>query len=63
MIIYINNWGTISYDEYRFDYELGLKYIAKESSVFGDDLYEIVNEPLFMLAIIKHNIQYRFIGG
>jgi hypothetical protein len=51
-----NQSGTAEDLEFKFK-EMGLKSV----SLFDWD-FEVIDEPLFMLSIIKHNIQYEVLN-
>lgn len=58
MIVNIYDWGHGSYDDYKYDWHLGLKYDPDISKTYIANLYEVIDKQVFMLAIIKHGLKY-----
>jgi hypothetical protein len=56
MTIYIYDWGRGTYDDYKYLYTSGLIY-ANDRNVLN--AYEVIDEKLFMLAVIKLGIQFK----
>jgi hypothetical protein len=52
MIVHIHDWGRGYHDDYKYDSNLGLRYIINLG-------YEVIDKQVFMLAIIKHGIQFK----
>ena len=55
MIICIYDWGHGSDDDYQYDWQFGLKYSKKRAIL---STYEVIDEKLFMLAVVKLGIQF-----
>jgi hypothetical protein len=60
MFVRIYDWGHGSYINYKNDLEIGLKYADHPHNGYrGILFYEVMDKRLFMLAIIKHGINYK----
>jgi hypothetical protein len=60
MFVRIYDWGHGSYSNYKNDSELGLRYADHPNNGYrGILFYEVMDERLFLLAIIKHAINYK----
>ena len=56
MTVYIYDWGHGSHDDYEYDMNLGLEY-ARDRNILN--AYVVIDEKLFMLAVIKLGIQFK----
>lgn len=52
MTVFIYDWGRGTHDDYEYDMNLGLEYNLLNT-------YEVIDKPLFMLAVIKLGIRYK----
>jgi hypothetical protein len=56
MTIYIYDWGRGTFDDYKYLYTSGLNY---SNHMNIPNAYEVIDEKLFMLAVIKLGIQFK----
>ena len=56
MTIYIYDWGRGTHADYKYLYTSGLNYSNRMNI---PNAYEVIDEKLFMLAVIKLGIQFK----
>jgi len=55
MIIRITSWGIGSYDDIKYDSDIGLLFAGDNSNY---NYYKVSNKQLFMLAVLKYGIEF-----